>query len=95
MEYSIEFVEAFELKADEIITEKEQSDYYQQVMKIRERLELFPYCYPIYVSWKKAKFRKIIFKWYIIFYGIDEENKKIYIYNIFYQSEDWQSKISS
>lgn len=95
MVYSIELVEAFELKADKIISEKEQSSYYQEMMKIQERLNTFPYFYPAYVSWKKEEFRKIIFKWYIILYRVDVENKKIYISNIFYQSENWQSKISS
>lgn len=94
--YSIEFTDVFNRNLMKIINVNEQSKFLiQEVDKIKERLDLFPYCYPLYVSSVKEEFRKIILKWYIVLYGIDEENRKIYIYNIFYQTENWQSKISS
>lgn len=94
--YSIEFTDVFNRNLKKIINANEQSKFLiLEVDRIKERLDLFPCCYPAYVNWKKEEFRKIIFKWFIMLYGIDEENKKIYIFNIFFQSEDWQSKISS
>ena len=63
-----------------------------EMINAAERLTNFPYVYPLHHTFKplKNEYRKLIIKNYIMFYWVDENEKKVVIARVIYYRRDYE-----
>jgi len=64
-----------------------------EMVNTAERLRMFPYSNPVHRTVKpvKREYRKLMVKHYIMFYYVDEMDKKIVITRVVYARRDYES----
>jgi len=64
----------------------------EEMIESAEKLTTFPYANPVHRSVKPLinEYRKLIVKNYIMFYYVDESNKKIVISRVIYARRDYE-----
>ncbi|MCL2860698.1 MAG: type II toxin-antitoxin system RelE/ParE family toxin [Oscillospiraceae bacterium] len=67
-------------------------DKFEQLIKT---LEVSPFIYQKVERYKilDKEYRKVVIKNYIVIYDVDEENKKVYLDNMFYGGSNYINKI--
>ena len=63
-----------------------------EMIQVAERLTAFPYVYPVHRTSKplKNEYRKLIVKSYIMFYWVNEKEKKVIIARVIYYRRDYE-----
>lgn len=60
-----------------------------------ERIRLHPKSHPVILKHHQYKYRKLIIHHYIFVYFVDSTNKKITIFRIFHELEDYQNRLGT
>ena len=66
-----------------------------EMVQSAERLAIFPYINPIHRTLKplKNEYRKLLVKNYIMFYYVDENEKKVTIARVIYSRRDYEKML--
>ena len=69
----------------------------KNILKVSDKLTVFPYSYPVYTPIRKLKYeyRKLVIQNYIMFYYINESTKTVTISRVVYARSDYIKKLDT